>query len=207
MQCAVTGIDVTYEDAAQVGTRDGRVKIFGSDGVECTFRSPFQTATKQLQFLENKGALLRLTTVSHHPHFSRWLSVCSLKYISVMKACNALQDGDVQLWGVEAGGFVDSLSNAEEDTITTACPLYDEPYVLLGCQSGKMHAASLLGSSGSPAGGAREACSLSKLSYEGDDLTSCEQAEYLASWRIERAAKMRSPKCKHALFWDVAHSA
>ena len=49
--------------AAQVGTRDGRVKIFGSDGVECTFRSPFQTATKQLQFLENKGALLRLTTV------------------------------------------------------------------------------------------------------------------------------------------------
>ena len=40
------------------------MKIFGSDGVECTFRSPFQTATKQLQFLENKGALLRLTTVS-----------------------------------------------------------------------------------------------------------------------------------------------
>ena len=51
-------------DTAQVGTRDGRVKIFGSDGVECTFRSPFQTSTKQLQFLENKGALLRLTMVS-----------------------------------------------------------------------------------------------------------------------------------------------
>ena len=47
----------------QVGTKDGRVKIFGSDGVECTFRSPFQTATKQLQFLENKGTLLRLSTV------------------------------------------------------------------------------------------------------------------------------------------------
>ncbi len=47
-----------------MGTRDGRVKVFGSDGVECTFRSPFQTATKQLQFLEKKGALLRLTTVS-----------------------------------------------------------------------------------------------------------------------------------------------
>ena len=40
------------------------MKIFGSDGAECTFRSPFQTSTRQLQFLENKGALLRLTTVS-----------------------------------------------------------------------------------------------------------------------------------------------
>ena len=49
-----------------MGTKDGRVKVFGSDGVECTFRSPFQTATKQLQFLENKGALLRLTTVRHY---------------------------------------------------------------------------------------------------------------------------------------------
>lgn len=53
----------------QVGTKDGRVKIFGSDGVECTFRSPFQTATKQLQFLENKGTLLRLTTVRRSLRF------------------------------------------------------------------------------------------------------------------------------------------
>ena len=74
----------------------------------------------------------------------------------------------MQLWGVEAGGFVDSLSNTEEDTVTTACPLYDEPYVLLGCKSGKIQAAALLGSSGSPAGGAREACSLQKLPYEGE---------------------------------------
>ncbi len=73
----------------------------------------------------------------------------------------------MQLWGVEAGGFVDSLSNAVEDTVTTACPLYDEPYVLLGCKSGKIQAAALLGSSGSPAGGARETCSLQKLPYEG----------------------------------------
>ena len=49
-----------------MGTKDGRVKVFGSDGVECTFRSPFQTATKQLQFLENKGALLRLTVVRRY---------------------------------------------------------------------------------------------------------------------------------------------
>ena len=73
----------------------------------------------------------------------------------------------MQLWGVEAGGFVDSLTNDGEDTITAACPVPNEPYVLLGSRSGKLQAAALLGSSGSPAGGAREACSLSKLSYEG----------------------------------------
>ena len=73
----------------------------------------------------------------------------------------------MQLWGVEAGGFVDSLTNDGEDTITAACPMHTEPYVLLGSRSGKLQAAALLGSSGSPAGGAREACSLSKLSYEG----------------------------------------
>ena len=80
----------------------------------------------------------------------------------------SLQDGDAQLWGIEAGGFVDSLSNPEEDLITTVCPLFDEPYVLLGCKSGKVQAATLLGSSGSPAGGAREAASLQKLPYEGE---------------------------------------
>ena len=62
---------------------------------------------------------------------------------------------------------MDSLTNDGEDTITAACPMHSEPYVLLGCRSGKLQAAALLGSSGSPAGGAREACSLSKLSYEG----------------------------------------
>lgn len=80
----------------------------------------------------------------------------------------SLQEGDVQLWGIEAGGFVDSLSNPQEDQITTVCPLIDEPYVLLGCASGKLRSAALLGSSGSPAGGAREACSLQKLPYDGE---------------------------------------
>ena len=63
---------------------------------------------------------------------------------------------------------MDSLTNDGGDTITAACPMHDEPYILLGSKSGKLQAAALLGSSGSPAGGAREACSLSKLSYEGE---------------------------------------
>ena len=69
---------------------------------------------------------------------------------------------------------MDSLSNPQEDLFTAVCPLVDEPYVLLGCASGKLHAAALLGSSGSPAGGAREASSLQKLPYDGEPCSSTE---------------------------------
>jgi hypothetical protein len=51
--------------AGQVCTTDGRVKVFGREGVECMFASPGQCPTRQLCFLEGKGALLRVTQV--HP--------------------------------------------------------------------------------------------------------------------------------------------
>lgn len=47
-----------------MGTTDGRVKVFGKDCVEVTFKSPCQCASKQLQFLDGKGALLRVTQVA-----------------------------------------------------------------------------------------------------------------------------------------------
>lgn len=56
-------------------------------------------------------------------------------------ACRAdqlwLQDGDVQLWGVEAAALLDSMPS-EDDPITTVEPLADEPYLLLGCASGSI---------------------------------------------------------------------
>lgn len=48
----------------QVGTSDGRVKIIGRDGVECTFKAPNEVSTRQLHFLDSKGSLLRVTQVS-----------------------------------------------------------------------------------------------------------------------------------------------
>ena len=56
-----------YEDewvCWQVGTTDGRVKVFGRDSVEVTFKSPCQCASRHLQFLDGKGALLRVTQVA-----------------------------------------------------------------------------------------------------------------------------------------------
>ncbi len=50
-----------------------------------------------------------------------------------------LQDGDVQLWGIQAGAFLDSLSCAD-DIITAAEAMQDEPYVLLGYASGSVQA-------------------------------------------------------------------
>ena len=47
----------------QVATSDGRVKFVGRDGVECTACTTSQTATRYLQFLPKKGALLRVTQV------------------------------------------------------------------------------------------------------------------------------------------------
>ena len=48
-----------------------------------------------------------------------------------------LQDGDVQLWGVEAAALLDSMPSGD-DPITTVEPLADEPYLLLGCASGNI---------------------------------------------------------------------
>ncbi len=48
----------------QVATSDGRVKLVGQDGVECTASSSSQSGTRYLQFLPKKGALLRVTEAS-----------------------------------------------------------------------------------------------------------------------------------------------
>lgn len=47
----------------QIATSDGRVKFVGQDGVECTASCASQSATRYLQFLPKKGALLRVTEV------------------------------------------------------------------------------------------------------------------------------------------------
>ena len=51
----------------QVGTTDGRIKVFGQEGVECMFRSPGQCPTRHLRFLDGRGALLRVTNVCPRP--------------------------------------------------------------------------------------------------------------------------------------------
>lgn len=49
----------------QVGTSDGRVKLFGKEGVEVTLHSSSRKhhATRQLLFLQNKGIVIRISQV------------------------------------------------------------------------------------------------------------------------------------------------
>lgn len=47
----------------QVGTSDGRVKLLGTLGVEDMVQTPSRAPTSFLAFLENRGALLRVTKV------------------------------------------------------------------------------------------------------------------------------------------------
>ena len=69
----LSGIPITADSCAYepvqkllaIGTSDGRVKVFGQRGVEKTLLSASKRpyGTKQLQFLCNRGLLLRVTEV------------------------------------------------------------------------------------------------------------------------------------------------
>ena len=81
-----------------------------------------------------------------------------------------MQDGDVQLWGVQAGGLLDTLPAGKGgDEVMVVEPLSEEPYVLLGTRGGTVRVAALLNGSGSPAGGAREASALAAMPHESAD--------------------------------------
>ena len=142
------------------------------------FRSPAQCATAHLQFLDELGAILRLTqarrTKLHLPErilcmLSRatvtWRGHITCAGLVRLTAHAAAQEGDVQLWGVHAGGLLDSLTCT--DAVTAVAALAPEPYLVLGCRSGGLRVAALLDEAGAPADSAREAVSLSLLPYQG----------------------------------------
>ena len=50
-----------------MGTSDGRVKIIGREGVEAAIASFSQSGTQHIEFLHNRGVILRLNQVSTPP--------------------------------------------------------------------------------------------------------------------------------------------
>ena len=85
-----------------------------------------------------------------------------------MGCSHLLQDGDLQLWGVAAGGLLDTLPNSGDEVVVLEPVQAQEPYVLLGCRSGRVQVAALLNESGGPATGAQEACALSLMPYNSE---------------------------------------
>lgn len=118
--------------AVQIGTSDGRIKLVGAAGAETTLCSPYRSATTALHQLPNRGSFLRL---------------CS--------------DGALELWSIPQEQLSARVFAPSPDTFVSCHPLQHDPYVLLGCASGAMRVAAVLGTEGepleplSPAGGLR----------------------------------------------------
>ena len=53
----------SLECYAQIGSKDGRIKIVGREGVEATLSSETPSSTRYMQFLTGRGVLLRITEV------------------------------------------------------------------------------------------------------------------------------------------------
>lgn len=62
----------------------------------------------------------------------------------VKRRCNgregfrAVQDGEVQLWGVEDHGLLHSMQIGQGLRVSTLAVFRDQPYVLLGCEDGSI---------------------------------------------------------------------
>lgn len=64
---------------SQIGTADGRVKLFGKAGVESTVRSAARVplGTRQLEFVHNRALLLRVSEVGVAISYNGCMILCS----------------------------------------------------------------------------------------------------------------------------------
>jgi len=92
---------------------------------------------------------------------------------------HAIQAGDLQLWGLEERGLLDSLPCADPLLALAAVPR--APYLCLGCESGALQFVQLNGGRGEPAEGVCEARSLEMLPYERKASQSRNLLAFLAS--------------------------
>ena len=105
----------------QVGTQDGRVKVFGQYGVESLLSSARTEPTAVLTFLPNSGALLRLTQVLSHR------TQCNGANIG---GCLD-QNGVLELFDLDTQN-VTSLIELNDDRITCLSLIPGQPYIMLG---------------------------------------------------------------------------
>ena len=78
-----------------------------------------------------------------------------------------MQDGDLQLFGLEEGGILDNMP-LEDDHVTAVAAFEAQPYVLLGCASGAICVVALLAANGTTADGVGRINSMEMLPYAGE---------------------------------------
>lgn len=93
--------------------------------------------------------------------------------------CNAtasftpMQDGDLQLFGLEESGILDAMP-LDDAHVTAVAALEAEPYLLLGCASGAIRVVALLGAGGGTAEGVAPINSMEMLPYTRESV--CEKS-------------------------------
>ncbi|GFR40026.1 hypothetical protein Agub_g561, partial [Astrephomene gubernaculifera] len=119
-----------------IATSDGKVKLLGRQGCELTLYSgaKYPYATRQLQFLQNRGVIMRVS-----------------------------KGGIMESWSVAAAASVDRGANSgarslgtlklRGDKIHCVADMPRDPYVLLGCASGCLRVAALVDAAGNPVAG------------------------------------------------------
>lgn len=85
-----------------------------------------------------------------------------------IESCGTSQEGDVQLFAVDESGILDNLPPAEDDTVSTMACFSEEPYILLGCDSGALRLVALLGADGKLAHAPARTKQMEMHSYRGD---------------------------------------
>lgn len=188
--CGGTGFPATADAVAfepvqsllAVATSDGRVKLIGRPGVEATLRAGSRAPTRHLCFLRNRGALLRvdanvsrwgafwlLWSASMHAWLSQGNQGCFSSRESHRDHASFMLSlwlqGELQLFGLERRRLAASTL-LRGDAINAAALLPDDPYLLLGCESGSVRVVGLLGPEGQPAEGATPAVDLELLPYQ-----------------------------------------
>lgn len=149
---------ISYEPTQRllaVGTADGRVKLFGREGVErslFTRGGPDKPAgTRQLLWLVNRGGIMR---VDKNGQVQLWAADNS-------DSASDCADGGP----IAAAAPLHRLSLDGGDAVTCAAAMTVEPFVLLGCGSGAVRVALMANASGDAVNAARQVRGLKLLPY------------------------------------------
>eukprot|EP01025_Chloroclados_australasicus_P049712 TRINITY_DN567_c0_g1_i4.p1 TRINITY_DN567_c0_g1~~TRINITY_DN567_c0_g1_i4.p1 ORF type:complete len:1139 (+),score=126.77 TRINITY_DN567_c0_g1_i4:44-3460(+) len=116
---------LTYEPVQRilaVGSDDGRIKLLGKHGVEKTLVSSNHFGTRELEFLLNRGVLMRI-----------------------------VEDGELELWDLTTCEMISKIRLEEDDGITAAYCLPQEPYIFFGTRLGGLQIACLTSDNNQPA--------------------------------------------------------
>jgi hypothetical protein len=209
----------------QVGTCDGRVKIFGQLGVEKTLYSNAKRVhtTRQLLFLQNRGLLIRIDEARvpnmhacidahccHCAHHAPWPLPRHATFPMPPPCPQAgLLDAWDMLENAGSSGSVRDLAPLKLDAgdkIRCAALLPAEPFLALGCASGGVRFAALCNASGAPVAPGRpaRALKLSTHSVSASELMAGREAEEIDSHSVAGIQRLLLRTAQgNVAVWDI----